>query len=784
MLLGACTQAQTPAEPMMTPVTVEEAPDVETQPAKAECSIVISELMASNKATLCDSSGSFPDWLELYNAGDQPQRLEGMALSDGNNQWIFPDRTMEPGEYTVVLCGKDASGELCADFALGADGESVTLSLPDGTKADSFCYTGAESDVSFVRDENGEAVPCELPSPGYENSEEGYAEFAAARETPALCINEVCVFNRSYGDKDGEFRDWVELKNTGDETIRLWDWYLSDSGSQRMKYRLPEKHLRPGERILILCDEDGETGFALNNGGDELFLTAEDGTLGDYVLLRNIPAAYSYGRREGENGFFLFETPTPGKENSGASARLISAVPESGCRGGVYDNGETVTVELSAPGEIYYTLDGSHPDSSSLRYSGGISIKRTSVLRAVSIEKDKLPSLTLDLSFIMNEKHSLPVASIVADPEDLFGRKQGIYANPLEDWERSAHVSFFAGEDSFEADCGIKMHGETSRVRQEKKTYKLNFREIYGGTVESDLFGNGVTEFSSLLMRSAQESSFSTQMRDVVLQKLIGECTDALPRQDTRYCILYINGEYWGIYAFREAHSPEHFAGHFGYDADEVDSWKKEWDFHSEFEEIYRFIQYNDMAKDENYARAIEHIDTEALAAWIIIEAYSGNVDLTAPNVRYYYSRADGVLHYALVDLDLGFFKQGNFMNPFKSGESFSELPIALCRNEQFRQLLAQRLSEYLHGPLKKENVQRVIAETAAELRPEIERDGERWGYSPAQWEREIQFYMLEFTDKYAGVDYARHIANSAKSFLQLDQEQFQQLFGDIGETE
>ena len=53
--------------------------------------------------------------------------------------------------------------------------------------------------------------------PGYENTDAGYERFQAARETPALAINEVVVFNRLYPNNAGEYNDLIELLNTSDE---------------------------------------------------------------------------------------------------------------------------------------------------------------------------------------------------------------------------------------------------------------------------------------------------------------------------------------------------------------------------------------------------------------------------------------------------------------------------------------------------------------------------------------------------------------------------------------
>ncbi len=745
------------------------------EPTEQRAQPYISELMASNKAALCDGSGGFPDWLELYNPGDEELDLAGWSLSDGSHSWVFPERTLDSGAYALIFCG-GADAEDTVSFSLSSDGETVVLKTPAGEVADSFSYSSAQTDESLVRDGEGAVVSCAFPTPGFENNDAGYAAFQASLPTPDLSINEVLVFNRRYISGDGEYYDAVELRNNSDSPVELGDWYLSDKGGERELYRLPERRLEPGAVYVLTLDDSAP--FSLSSTREQLFLTAPDGSLADYAALHDIPCGGAMGRMPGRSGWFYFPSASLGAENSGG-ARLISEAPAAAEPDGVFDGARSVTVALSGRGAIYYTLDGSSPTTESALYSAPLRLKASCVVRAVCVERGKLPSSCLDLSYIINEGHSLPVASLVIDPDEMFGSK-GIYTNPTEDWERQGSVAFFDGDERFSLSCGVKLHGETSRVAQVKKSYKLNFRDAYGGQLQYDLFGNGVTEFSSVLLRAAQESSFSTNLRDVVMHELAQQCSGALPTQDYRFCVLYINGSYWGIYAFREAHSPAHFAAHYGYNEDEVEMWKGKWAVPGDFNDIYEFALHCDIRDEANYAKVASHIDIDGLITWAIIEAYSGNIDINSPNVRFYYSESDEVLHYALVDLDLGFFAQGEAAQSLTTGYDFSDLPYRLLDNPGFRQLYIEKLSEYLHGPLSAENASATLARIAAEIRPEVARDGTMWGYTLDEWERQQHNYMYNFLNDSGGAGYPVYFASTARSFLGMSAAEFDKYFGDL----
>ena len=749
----------------------------QTEELCAPQTLIISELMPDNKSTLANGDGRFLDWIELYNPGDEPAELDGLRLNSGKDSVELPPVSIAPGEYRLFFCAKNPGDGGALSLSLSAGGGELSLEDENGASLDSVSFAAADEDESFVRGEDGVMSACAFPSPGFDNTESGYIAAQSLRQTPALAINEVVVFNCLYPDEYGEYHDIVELKNNSSDTLGLGGYYLTDSVKEPRALPLPELNLSPGETYTLRFTE--ESPFKLNGGRDQLYLFGEDGSLLDHMALHDIPVCGSMGRLPGENGAFYFARASIGEENRDG-ARLISTMPLASRPGGVYDGTGGVEVALSGDGVIRYTLDGSTPDEDSPIYDAPLRFDSTTVLRAVSFEEGKLPSQALSLSYIINEGHSLPVASLIIDPDWFTDRRMGIYSNPEEDWERPGHIEFFAGEDSFDIACGVKIHGATSRIAQSKKSYKLIFREAYGGELTGDIFDNGVTEFSSILLRAAQESSFSTNMRDITMHELARQCEPNLSTQDYKYSVLYINGEYWGIYALREAHSPEHFANHYGYDAENVTMWQGRWADDSDFRVVYDFVMNNDMSDSENYHKAARYMDLESMIAWCVIESYSGNIDINSPNMRFYYTADDGKLHYALVDLDLGLFKPGQFDLALSTGYAYSRLIGHLMDNEEFEALMLEKTAQYLSGPLSEENAFCVIDELAAQLRPEIERDGARWGYTPYEWEQELKNYLYAVVGNYGHGGYCRYFALSAREVGHVSGSDIRKYFGEL----
>lgn len=154
-LLAACDGEEPPADGDSDP----------PPPASGGPSVFVNEVMAQNVAAFPDDALTYPDWIELWNGGDEPVDLSGWWLSDDRDRpldWTFPDgTTLEAGAWLVVFCDGDASATaLHATFHLDSEGgEDVILSGPDADGnpiVDALDDMGPQSpDVSLARMPDG-----------------------------------------------------------------------------------------------------------------------------------------------------------------------------------------------------------------------------------------------------------------------------------------------------------------------------------------------------------------------------------------------------------------------------------------------------------------------------------------------------------------------------------------------------------------------------------------------------------------------------------------------------
>jgi len=139
----------------------------------------------------------------------------------------------------------------------------------------------------------------------------------------AIVLNEIMAKNVAViADPQGEYDDWIELKNVGDRVVDLAGMYLSDSPDNPLKWQFPEETLiGPGEYLLVWADEDDgdepglHANFKLSAGGETVWLfdTIQNGhALLDSVVFGSLAGDQSCGRDpDGAGPMRILSTPSP-----------------------------------------------------------------------------------------------------------------------------------------------------------------------------------------------------------------------------------------------------------------------------------------------------------------------------------------------------------------------------------------------------------------------------------------------------------------------------------------
>ena len=746
--------------------------------------VAISEVMTRNRSTILGTAGTFCDWIELVNNGSQPVDLTGAYLTNDPTEltkWQIPELQLAPGERAVIPCAGENAGTGEADFGLSADGCTLILTGAAGNFLWSVECPALKGDRVYALQPDGSYFQTDLATPGRDNTEADAREFRATQgPLGALAISEVMPSNDLYyRQSDGNYYDWVELINVSDAPIELSDYALSNDPEVPNRFVLPERTLKPGERIIVICSGTAElTGssirapFSLSREESWLYVSTEEG-FSDYIRIYDVPYRGSVGRVLGENGTKYFAKPTPGAEN-GTGVAAISPTPMAMTEQGIYNDIQSLAVALSGEGEIHYTLDGSFPSQSDPVYTEPLTLKATTVVRFASFVEGMLPSDVVTASYIINENHTMPVLSIAAEPGEFSG-PNGIYENYTRDQEIRCSFSMFEEAGSFSIDCGLKMYGHTA-LELPKKNLKVNFRGKYGTDVLSyPVYGEeGPEIFDSLCIRAGQDNPFAI-MREELFASLCDDMSDDVLVQRSRYCIVYVNGEYYGIYSLKEAFGETYYSQNKGVSEESVEIIQAPAIYTESVFKLLYFCQRNDMTIPENYEYICQNIDINSLIDWMIIQGYSTNGDVQQ-NLRYFRSTENGnKWQFALYDLDWAFYFHWPFSNMLSETEwQHKMLTRNIAKNPEFQEQFLSRVSELLATTLSDENVLKRIDELEAILLPEIQRDRKHWGYSYSQWQKEVNTLRNFITEG----NHLEGIISNLRRYLGLSSADMEKYFG------
>ncbi len=749
-----------------------------------ESPLVVSEVLLSSSGV--SWQGGFADVVEITNISSETVTTGGWFLSDGGDpyRYALPDGKLQPGECLLLVCEK-GSGEQFTGFSL-SESESLYLTGPD--------YRYAPP-VGCVAPQPGQSIRlvegsyCGGPvSLGYENLPEKELLWQQERLPEGLRFSELMSANLSY--LKGAYAttsDWIEFYNPTNEPIRLSDYCLSDDAKELSKYPLPDVTVEPGKYRVILLAKSPENlpagysilNMTLSSRGEQLYLT-RSGLVVDSVQLPSLATDTAYGRPAGCGEFSVLDKVTPGKENG--KAAQLSETPQAITAQGVYSGVKSVEVVLEGPGTIYYTTDCTDPNTSSRKYTGPITLTKTTAIRAVCYESGKKASQILDLTYIINEGHTLPVATVITEPDNLWDYYSGIYvkgpgggdvfpyvgANYWKDWEKPATVSLFETDGTgFSQKCGIKIFGGYSRAL-DMKSLACYFRDAYGaGELNYPLFGEeGLDTYEAFIFRNTGQDFARARMRDAVLTSLVAEATN-VAAQKYRPVVMYINGEYFGVCYIREKINEHYIAGNYNVAPEDVTLTVANGRGCDEYQALKKYIQTHDMSQKKHYEYVCSLMDVEEYIDYILAEMIMGNPD--NGNIKFFTTKG-GKWNWILYDVDHAYRSVSYnavvaHLNPAGTGSQdlFSTAVInGLLQNKEFRDAFLTRAAWQLKTIWAPENVLARINEVAGLIGEEMKRDCQRWGLSYTNWQNmvdEMRYvaryrngYMISHLQSYFGL--------------------------------
>ncbi|MCS6929223.1 MAG: CotH kinase family protein [Saprospiraceae bacterium] len=487
--------------------------------------------------------------------------------------------------------------------------------------------------------------------------------------------------------------------------------------------------------------------------------------------------------------------------------QLASSQPlvvEFSLPGGFYTEG--VEVRLSAPqgAVIYYTTDGSYPSVNAMRYSRPLRISRTTVVRALARCGQVTGRATGQTYFIGEPPTKLPVLSVAINPVILFHPERGIFREgPFADttsehrpganfWTRrefACHVEIYEndGRCVHNSAAGFRLFGGYSRIFPQKSIV-LVARSRYGKKFfRHRIFGpDQPKKFKYLVLRNGGSDFAGAHFRDELMNRL----TDGwgLEKQAFRPALLYLNGQYWGLYHLREKVNARFLEDHAEVDRDSLDLLEHQRHVrHGSNEHYLRLLEYirtHDLAVQAHYEWVCTQMDVENFMDYQIAQIYCFNID-AGGNTRYWRpQRPGGRWRWILFDTDWGFglhdpnawradaiafFTEAN--GPHWPNPPWSTFLLRnLLRNREFRHRFVNRFCDRLNTSLSADHALRQIEWFEHILGPEMPRHLRRWRRSEANWRRHVDI-IRQFAQRRPAVLFehlAQHFRPGAPAYLHL----------------
>ena len=298
-------------------------------------------------------------------------------------------------------------------------------------------------------------------------------------------------------------------------------------------------------------------------------------------------------------------------------------------------------------------------------------LDRATIIRAISVSPTgEVSPISTKTYFIGNDIEkaykNCAVMSIVTDPDNLVDDKIGIYvygsaydgkdvdtANFYQhgkEWERESYMDFFENNGSDTPDVsrgvGIRIHGGYSR-RDQQKSLNVYFREEYDfgkkNLKEYNLFPESktiykagktepvaITNIKNTMLRTGGNDAGGTKFQDVFIQSMLTDKNFTV--QYARPCMVYLNGEYWGLYNLTEKYSDKYVEEKFDVDNNNVLIYKNmEVDEGEDFagEALQELMDLGDldMTLEKNYKKFQEIVDIDSYVDYYAAEIYICNND-------------------------------------------------------------------------------------------------------------------------------------------------------------
>lgn len=782
--------------------------------------IVINEGSNRNFTQVVDEDNETEDWFELYNSADSAVNISGWSLSDNKDiidKWILPNINMAANSTLLIFAsGKDRKiydiGTIWESAVLPTD--DFQYLVPTSAVADwnivsynAESWATGKAGFGYGDDDDETLIP--------EGTLVVYIRKSFTITDPTALVDAVCHID--YDDGFVAYLNGVEICRSNVDGTPTWNSKASGNhdaimldGENPDAYELDMDLVRSawnqGENVfavevhnvsntssdlslkpyLSFKVNDGNTyfnsapswltvsgnsylhtNFKISSGGESVYLWDDKKMPMSFLKVKDLMLDHSVGRAtDGAGELANFIEATPGSSNNDVTAYIDGYLekPTFDLKAGFYDGNQSLSMSVVSENiEMRYTTDGSTPTESSTLYTGtAITIEHTQTINARSFSaSNQLPSFTKTATYFIDEDFSIPVLSVTTDSENLFG-STGIFTNYNAEWNKPCYIEYFDEDKelAIKQSAGIQVDGGAGGSRSKPQT---SFRiEPGNGT-----FGDGDVKYNfhpertnrnnyaSLYLRNGSNRYLDYICKDATQVRAMGKNTHNF-YSEYRPIVVFINGEYYGMYEGREKINEDYLQSNYDMDTDSlnmvgishrnkprtilplvgtVDAFNEDYE---------RFLDMD--PSSTNYLEEVgEMLDLDNYTDYICGQTWMTNKDWPHNNMKSWRCKgSDMRWQFAILDLEWAFLPTNTGANlatrpsydqlAFMLDESTNGTKYAasgfwfmLMQNEDYKHRFINRLSDLMNTSYAPSAIKKVAYDVYKEAWPEIPAYYSRW---------------------------------------------------------
>lgn len=462
---------------------------------------------------------------------------------------------------------------------------------------------------------------------------------------------------------------WIEIHNAGSETVDISGLQIDISGKRETTVNDGTLVKKGDYYVIELSSNPGV------NRRNVMTISDSKGKPVKSLLIPKLSTDKSFGLADADNNIWGYMNETKGKSNNKEDLDYLESDGIGfSAPGGFYSSSFELELKCSDGGKIYYTTDGTSPTTESEIYKEPISIINNSgtkynyarqalynrlnsdympgtvdagmIVRAIKVDsfgnKCGEMSQTYYIGITKDSDYlNLPVISITTEPENLFDYETGIYiagktkedaliqglpseyyANYYNAWKKPATIEYYepTKDKTLELNAQINIDTEYSSASRQKGFIISVENAAYAEYVGASVIDYISSEGNIRLTNGFDDNTY--KMRNLLVQG-VTEGTD-LGVEICKPCVLFLEGEYWGLYVIRQYQDEKYIRSKYGLKDEQITIHYGEV-YNESFLSFYNFATQNNLGDEQNYEQIKDMMDIDNFIDYICLNVFLGN---------------------------------------------------------------------------------------------------------------------------------------------------------------